>query len=292
MIPDLLRDHLEGYLDASINGCAAVSGGSIANGCRLETSETSYFLKFGDSTVAKTFPGEVAGLDALRDACESLMVPDVVEMQTGDDDLPGFLLMEWINAGRQGRRFWEHFGRGLAQTHRTTNERYGFETSNYIGRLPQTNDWNEDWPAFFRTQRLEPQVERAQASGRWQKEWDEDLDQVYLRLPEMLPARPPASILHGDLWKGNFMITATGDPALIDPATYYGHREADLAMTELFGGYDEMFYRAYRDAWPLKDGYENRRDIYNLYHLINHLNHFGRSYAGSVKKTLRRISRL
>ena len=163
MIPDPLRDHLEGYLDASINGCAAVSGGSIANGCRLETSETSYFLKFGDSTVAKTFPGEVAGLDALRDACESLMVPDVVEMQTGDDEVPGFLLMEWINAGRQGRRFWEHFGRGLAQMHRTTNERYGFETSNYIGRLPQTNDWNEDWPAFFRTQRLEPQVERAQA---------------------------------------------------------------------------------------------------------------------------------
>ncbi len=291
MIPDLLRDHLESHLDTSIKSCAAVTGGSIANGCRLETAETSYFLKYGEDEVAKTFPGEVAGLDALRDACESLMVPNVVEMDTGNGEVPGFLLMEWINAGRQGRRFWEHFGRGLAEMHRTTRERYGFDTANYIGRLPQTNEWNDDWPTFFRTQRLQPQVERAQASGRWQKEWDENFDQVYLRLPELLPARPPASLLHGDLWKGNFMITATGDPALIDPATYFGHREADIAMTELFGGYDEMFYRAYKKAWPLEEGYETRREIYNLYHLINHLNHFGKSYASSVQKTLRRIAR-
>ena len=291
MIPDPLRDHLERYLDTAIKSCAAVTGGSIANGCRLETSDASYFLKYGGEEVAKTFPGEVAGLDALRDACDALIVPDVEEMDTGNGEVPGFLLMEWINAGRQGRRFWEHFGRGLAEMHRTTHERYGFETANYIGRLPQTNEWNDDWPAFFRTQRLEPQVERAQTSGRWQNAWDRDLDQVYLRLPERLPARPPASLLHGDLWKGNFMITATGDPALIDPATYYGHREADIAMTELFGGYDEMFYRAYKKAWPLEEGYETRREIYNLYHLINHLNHFGRSYASSVQKTLRRIAR-
>jgi len=291
MIPDPLRDHLERYLDTAIKSCAAVTGGSIANGCRLETSDASYFLKYGGEEVAKTFPGEVAGLDVLRDACDALIVPDVEEMDTGNGEVPGFLLMEWINAGRQGRRFWEHFGRGLAEMHRTTHERYGFETANYIGRLPQTNEWNDDWPAFFRTQRLEPQVERAQTSGRWQNAWDRDLDQVYLRLPERLPARPPASLLHGDLWKGNFMITATGDPALIDPATYYGHREADIAMTELFGGYDEMFYRAYKKAWPLEEGYETRREIYNLYHLINHLNHFGRSYASSVQKMLRRIAR-
>mgnify|MGYP006268556217 CR=1 FL=1 len=290
MIPDSLRDHLNGHLDMEIKGCAAVRGGSIANSCRLETPDASFFLKYGKREVAKTFAGEVAGLNALREACQSLMVPEVVETREATGDVPGYLLMQWINAGRLGRRFWEHFGRGLAEMHRVTHDRYGFGQSNHIGRLPQDNEWTEDWPTFFRHQRLDPQVARARESGQWQSDWDAALDRLYLHLPEYLPACPPASVLHGDLWKGNYMVTATGEPALIDPATYYGHREADLAMTELFGGYDDMFYRAYRDAWPLEDGYEIRKDIYNLYHLINHLNHFGGSYAGSVAKTLNRVS--
>lgn len=290
MIPDSLRDHLERHLDTEIEACAAVRGGSIANSCRLETSGASFFLKYGKGDVAETFAGEVAGLHALREACETLMIPEVVESQEATGDVPGYLLMQWINAGRLGRRFWENFGRGLAEMHRVTHDQYGFERSNHIGRLPQKNEWMDDWPTFYRHRRLEPQVARARESGRWASEWDAALDELYLRLPEYLPARPPASILHGDLWKGNFMVTATGEPALIDPATYYGHREADLAMTELFGGYDDRFYRAYRDAWPLEDGYEVRKDIYNLYHLVNHLNHFGESYAGAVAKILDRVS--
>jgi len=290
MIPDTLRDLLADRLDASIEGCAAVSGGCIANGCRLETSDGSYFLKWGDEEVARTFPGEVAGLEALRAADSDLTVPDVIETEAFTEDRPGFLLMEWINAGRQGRHFWKKFGRGLAALHRTTAEQYGFDRSNFIGRLPQENEWLEDWPRFFRERRLEPQVERARSAGAWKPAWDRDLDRVELRLPELLPARPPASVLHGDLWKGNFMVTATGQPALIDPATYYGHREADLAMTELFGGYDDVFYAAYREAWPLEDGYPLRKNLYNLYHLINHLNHFGRSYARSVEDTLHRVA--
>ncbi|WP_245846152.1 fructosamine kinase family protein [Longibacter salinarum] len=286
MIPDSLRDHLATQLDTSIEGCAAVSGGCIANGCRLETGQGSYFLKWGEENVARTFPGEAAGLDALRRAAESISVPDVVETEPPSDQRPGFLLLQWINAGRQGRRFWETFGRGLAEMHRSTEKQYGFDRSNYIGRLPQENDWEHDWITFFRKHRLEPQVERARADDRWEAEWDEYLDALFLNLSDLLPAQPPASILHGDLWKGNFMVTATGEPAVIDPATYYGHREADLAMTELFGGFDTRFYDAYNEAWPVEDGYETRRDVYNLYHLINHLNHFGESYAGSVRKTL------
>jgi fructosamine-3-kinase len=290
MLPDALREHLSDHLDTRIEGCAAVSGGCIANGCRLETSERSYFLKYGHDDVARTFPGEVAGLDALREAGDAITVPMVVETAAPTGERPGFLLMQWINAGRQGRRFWETFGRGLAELHRTTGDRYGFDRDNFIGRLPQDNTWADDWPAFFRTHRLQPQVERARDNDRWRQKWDEPLDTLYMKLPELLPARPPASVLHGDLWKGNFMITATGEPALIDPATYYGHREADLAMTELFGGFDDRFYAAYREAWPLDDGYEVRSDVYNLYHLINHLNHFGRSYAGSVQKTLKAVA--
>jgi fructosamine-3-kinase len=286
MIPDVLRDHLSETLDAQIEGCAAVSGGCIANGCRLETGEASYFLKWGEEPVARTFPGEVAGLDALGKATDALLVPDVLDTAPPDGDRPGFLLMQWINAGRQGRRFWETFGRGLAEMHQATADHFGFETDNFIGRLPQANAQESDWPVFFRKHRLEPQVDRARQSDRWRSDWDDPLDALYLKLPEVLPARPPASILHGDLWKGNFMITATGEPALIDPAAYHGHREADLAMTELFGGFDDRFYDAYREAWPVDDGYAVRRHIYNLYHLINHLNHFGESYAGSVQKTL------
>ena len=129
----------------------------------------------------------------------------------------------------------------------------------------------------------------ARERNRWRSAWNRPLKALYRRLPEMLPATPAPSVLHGDLWKGNYMVTAVGDPALIDPATYYGHREADLAMTELFGGYDDRFYEAYRATWGLEPDYDTRRDVYNLYHLINHLNLFGGGYAGQVDQILNRF---
>mgnify|MGYP000471041308 CR=1 FL=1 len=287
MLPDALRDTLEERLDVTINAVAAVSGGCIANACRLETDAAPFFLKYGDEEVARTFPGEAAGLDALAAAESPLAVPAVRDTAAPTDDRPGFLVMEWINAGRKGRNFWERFGEGLAALHRHTAKTYGFERDNFIGRLPQSNDWTDDWPTFFREQRLAPQVAMAQERNRWRTDWDRPLQALYRRLPEILPASPEPSVLHGDLWQGNYMVTAVGDPALIDPATYYGHREADLAMTELFGGYDDAFYDAYRGAWSLASGYDTRRAVYNLYHLINHLNLFGGGYAGQVERILR-----
>lgn len=289
MIPDALRDTLEARLDVAIESVATVSGGCIANACRLETDTTPFFLKYGDEEVARTFPGEAAGLEALGEAESPLMVPSVLETAPPDEDRPGFLVMEWINPGRKGRRFWDRFGEGLAALHRHSVEEYGFHQDNFIGQLPQQNEWMDNWPAFFRTQRLEPQVEMARDRGRWNPDWNRSLDALYRRLPELLPGAPDPSVLHGDLWKGNFMVTAVGDPAIIDPATYYGHREADLAMTELFGGFQDRFYDAYRAAWELEPGYDTRRDIYNLYHLINHLNLFGAGYASSVERTLRQF---
>lgn len=135
--------------------------------------------------------------------------------------------------------------------------------------------------------RLEPQVRVARDGGRWQDHWTSHFDRMMHRLDGLLPKRPEPSILHGDLWSGNFLVTKTGRAALIDPAVYYGHREADLAMTELFGGYDDAFYAAYRSAWAVEAGYADRREVYNLYHLINHLNHFGAGYAGSVDRILK-----
>jgi fructosamine-3-kinase len=285
-LPESLREALESRMEAEIDEVVAVSGGCIANACRVETGGAPYFLKWGDEEVARTFPGEAAGLEALAAADSEVHVPSVVDTDSPTDERPGFLVMEWINTGRRGRRFWEDFGRGLADVHRRTADEYGFEQDNFIGRLPQSNTWMGSWPNFFREQRLEPQVEMARERGRWKSEWNRRLDTLYRRLDDLLPADPPASVLHGDLWKGNFMVTAIGEPALIDPATYYGHREADLAMTELFGGFEEPFYDAYREAWTLEPGYEERREIYNLYHLINHLNHFGAGYANSVANTL------
>jgi fructosamine-3-kinase len=287
VLPDSLRDALEDTLDIQIDDVAAVGGGCIANACRIETGGAPLFLKYGDEAVARTFPGEAAGLEALAAADSPLTVPSVIETVPPEDDRPGCLVMEWIHSGREGRRFWETFGAGLAALHRHTAEAYGFEQDNFIGQSPQPNAWMDDWPSFFREQRLEPQVELARDQGRWQAEWDPPVQALARRLPDMLPRTPEPSVLHGDLWKGNYMVTAVGDPALIDPATYYGHREADLAMTELFGGYDETFYDAYRSTWGLEPGYDTRRDVYNLYHLINHLNLFGGGYARQVEQILR-----
>ncbi len=289
MLPETLRETLEDRLDVTIDSAATVGGGCIANACRLETDTAPFFLKYGDEEVARTFPGEAAGLEALGAADSPLEVPSVVETASPTTDRPGFLIMEWINSGRKGRRFWKRFGEGLAALHRRTADEYGFEQDNFIGRLPQYNEWTDKWPAFFREQRLAPQVEMARDRDRWRSDWERSLEALYRRLPDLLPTTPEPSVLHGDLWKGNYMVTAVGDPALIDPATYFGHREADLAMTELFGGYDDAFYDAYRSTWGLEPDYETRRDIYNLYHLINHLNHFGGGYASSVESTLKRF---
>lgn len=285
-LPDALTDAVEAAIDATITSVAAVGGGCIANACRVETEGASYFLKWGTGDVAQTFPAEASGLQALADAPSPLVVPDVVAQQSAAEGRPAFLAMEWINSGRKGLHFWSSFGEGLAALHEHTGEAYGFERDNYIGRLPQRNDTERRWPRFFREHRLAPQVDMARERGAWKADWDAPLDALYRRLPDILPDQPSASIVHGDLWSGNYMVTAIGEAALVDPATYYGHREVDLAMTELFGGFDDAFYEAYRSAWPLEPGYKERRDIYNLYHLINHLNHFGGRYAGSVAATL------
>lgn len=286
-LPAALHDALSDRVREEVTSAVPVSGGSIANAFRVETDGASYFLKFGDADVARTFPGENAGLNALNDAESPLRVPSVMATAAPTDARPGFLLMEWINAGHKARRFWETLGDGLAQLHRTTGDEFGFADDNFIGRLPQSNAWMTNWATFFREQRLEPQVRMARERDRWRAEWDRPLDRLYRRLAEILPADPPPSLVHGDLWNGNLMVDSLGTPTLIDPAAYYGHREVDLAMTELFGGFDAPFYDAYRAAWPLASGYDTRREIYNLYHRINHLNHFGAGYANGVHSTLR-----
>jgi len=285
-----LRQALRDVVGAPLQRATSVSGGCIANATRLDTKAGPFFLKWGRGAVARTFAGEAAGLQALADPDTPLRIPDVYATQPETDNRPGFLLMEWIPTGTSPPTFDADLGEALAVLHRHTHGQYGFSVDNHIGRLPQPNMYHDDWPTFFRTQRLHPQVERARAHDRWNADWDSPLDRLLNRLPTHLPADPPASLVHGDLWSGNVMATPEGSPVLIDPAVYYGHREADLAMTDLFGGFGSAFKDAYRAAYPLQTGYETRASIYNLYHLINHLNHFGGAYAQQVRHTLHQVA--
>ena len=293
-MPDLPTD-LVGRLRphvGAIHSVQPVGGGCIANATRIETERSTFFLKWSGGDAGRTFEAEAAGLRALRSAGSPLLIPEVIAVDPVVRLRSGFLLMAWIEPGPRGVGFWSRLGEGLAALHRTRSAdgRYGFETDNFIGRIEQANAWRANWPDFFRFNRLGPQIGRAREMGRWRQDWHVPADRLWNRLDELLPEEPPASLLHGDLWSGNFLTTADGRAALIDPACYYGDRETDLALTELFGGFDATFYEAYQEAWPLDPGYADRRDLYNLYHLLNHLNHFGDSYAGQVERVLRRFA--
>ncbi len=275
-----------------------VGGGCIAHASRVETGDGRFFLKWSAGDAGLTFEAEAAGLRALQDAGSPLLIPEVVAVRDADGTAPGLLLLEWIEPGQRGTAFERALGEGLAALHRhaSPDGRYGFERENSIGRLPQPNRWHDGWPAFFRAERLEPQLALARERGRWRPAWTPLADRLLGRLDTLLPADPPASLVHGDLWSGNALAAepvpakAGSRVALVDPAAYFGHGETDLAMMELFGGFGAECFAAYRAAWPLEDeaGYPERRDVYQLYHLINHLNHFGSGYAAGVERVLQR----
>jgi protein-ribulosamine 3-kinase len=222
------------------------------------------FLKEGAVERADAFAAEADGLEAL---CPHIRVPRVLDR--GVKAGKAFILLEQLDLQRTGD--WEAMGRMLAALHRQTGPRFGWHRDNYIGLSPQQNGWGDDWNEFWRERRLRPQAQRAGVRI--------DLDRIELHQPQ-------PSLLHGDLWSGNAGFTAEG-PVVYDPAVYYGDREADLAMTELFGGFPRAFYDGYNEAFPLPEGYERRKHVYNLYHLLNHLNIFGGGYLAQVKATLR-----
>ena len=230
----------------------------------------SGFLKEGPPERADAFAAEADGLEALR---PHVRVPRV--LAHGVKDGRAFIELEYLDLGRGGD--YATLGRMLASLHRQTGPRFGWHRDNYIGRSPQLNAWRDDWGEFFRECRLRPQFERAGLKA----EFFEPLLKNHL---------PQPSLLHGDLWSGNAGFTPEG-PVIFDPAVYYGDREADLAMTELFGGFPPEFYDAYHAAHPLDRGYEKRKHLYNLYHLLNHLNLFGSGYLGQVEATLSLLRR-
>jgi fructosamine-3-kinase len=224
------------------------------------------FRKEGAPERADAFAAEAEGLEALR---PHIRVPKVLDR--GVKGGKAFILLEQLQLTRGD---YAALGRMLASLHRQTNARFGWHRDNYIGLTPQQNSWCDDWAEFWRTRRMQPQLDLARRNGF-------DLEATF----DLGNHRPEPSLLHGDLWSGNAGFTAQG-PVVFDPAVYYGDREADLAMTELFGGFPREFYQAYDEAFPLDAGYAKRKHLYNLYHLLNHLNIFGGGYLGQVKATL------
>ena len=263
-----------------------VGGGCINTAYQLQGDEQGYFVKFNQANLLDMFIAEAEGLVELASA-DVIKVP--VPICYGSSDGQAYLVLEKLKFGGGQRDVMQTFGRQLAELHRCTQDRFGWRRDNTIGSTHQPNTQDNDWLSFWRQQRLGFQLQLAQRHGASRR-----LLQKGERLLEELARffsdyQPLPSLLHGDLWSGNHSVLATGEPVIFDPAVYYGDREADMAMTELFGGFSADFYAAYNEVWPLDAGYKRRKTLYNLYHILNHYNMFGGGYGAQAEGMLDRL---
>lgn len=282
MVPKKIEEQIKDIIRSDIGGksslldFSAVSGGSINNCFKIITSSGRFFLKYNKNSSIEMFEVESRGLDLLRES-SSFYIPKVVSYKKN------YLLMEFIEEEKKDGHFWEKFGRRLSEMHKKTNSYYGLDHNNFIGSLAQKNNFVNRWSDFFINQRLMPQL----SLGSFSNDFLLSFDKLFVKIDSFFPKEPP-SLLHGDLWSGNFLVSSSL-PVLIDPAVYFGFREMDIAMSKLFGGFDSSFYSSYNEQNPLSDGWEDRLDICNLYPLLVHVNLFGGSYYNQVKRILTRF---
>jgi protein-ribulosamine 3-kinase len=265
---------------------SAVSGGSIHRSYCWRCGGRLLFVKIADRAGEVALAAEAAGLEALAQA-QAVRVPRV--LARGGVARSAFLALEWIESRPAGRAAEHRLGERLAAQHRASGAAFGFPTDNFIGRTPQPNAMLADWAEFFRERRLRPQLALAAQNG-----FAALLEPAATRLLEAVGAlladhRPQPSLLHGDLWAGNWLADARQEPVIFDPAVYYGDREADLAMTRLFGGFGRAFYDAYLAEAPLPAGHALRAELYNLYHVLNHANLFGGGYVRQARASMDRL---
>ena len=261
-----------------------VGGGCINAAWCIENGATRYFVKTNSAAKLPMFEAEALGLAELA-ASQSLRVPRPITSGVAGNE--AFLVLEWLDLGGHGSA--AQLGQQLAALHRTSAPHFGFASANTIGATPQRNPWTDNWIDFWRDQRVGFQLELAARNG-----FGGILQNQGERLMGKLDGlfdgyQPQPSLLHGDLWSGNYGYTQAGEPVVFDPAAYYGDREADLAMTELFGGFPADFYAAYRVAWPHDAGYAIRKNLYNLYHILNHANLFGGSYVRQAEGMMMKL---
>ena len=292
MLPDELRKSVESTLSTQfekqveISEIRSVGGGCINEAFSININAGRYFIKYNSAVAYPAmFEKEAAGLKILADT-KAISIPKVIA--TGESGKLAFLILEHIENGTPDRNFWNDFGTKLADLHRNTSDYFGLDHDNYIGSLIQRNKLHPDFFSFFISERIELQLKEARNKGAFSQSETSYFDSLFKTLPNIIPAEKPA-LIHGDLWSGNYMITANASPCLIDPAVYYGHREADIAMTQLFGGFKPEFYSAYNQAWPMEKGWQKRMDIFNLYPLLVHVNLFGGGYAAQVLRIIRQF---
>ena len=264
-----------------------IGGGDINEARLLETTQGPFFLKMNARPGAiRMFETEAQGLQLLRDS-EAIRVPQTIG--AGEAGGYAFLILEYIQEAARSRQFWDNFGRALASLHRHTDNHFGLGHDNYIGSLPQSNQQHDTWAEFYVLERLEPQARKAiSEKGLWAGA-TAGFGRLYNRIAEICPEEPPA-LIHGDLWSGNFISAHSQVPVLIDPAAGYAHREMDLAMSQLFGGFSPFFYQAYEAAYPCQPGLDERIDIYQLYYLLVHVNLFGGGYVSPVQRIVARYA--
>jgi len=272
---------LEVALQAEVQESKPLAGGDICRAFRVTlTDGRTLFVKVKPGGPSEMFPTEAKGLDWLREA-GPLRIPEVVHSTAS------FLALEFLPSGPRRSTFDEELGRGLARLHRSSVARPGLDHDNFIGPLPQPNEPCPTWAEFYARKRLEPRVKEAVDSGSAPSSWRSRFEELYEKLPQLIPDEP-LSPLHGDLWGGNLHTGPEGEPCLIDPAVYGGHREVDLAMMKLFGGFSPTVFRVYDQEYPRVAGHEDRVDLYQLYPLLVHTVLFGGGYAQSVESVLSR----
>jgi protein-ribulosamine 3-kinase len=265
---------------------ASIGGGCINRTYRIEGNGQRFFVKLNDARALTMFEAEAAGLWEIL-ASRSVRAP--APLCWGSNNAEAWLVLEYLEMNDAGRSGGTALGQGLAGMHRFSSQKFGWIRDNTIGSTPQVNKFSSGWREFWREYRLGYQLQLARANGytgRLQKQGE----QLMERLDQFFPGPPPVpSLLHGDLWAGNYSFDVSGEPVVFDPAVYYGDRETDIAMTELFGGFASSFYAAYREVYPLEPEYETRKTLYNLYHILNHLNLFGGGYLRQAEQMMGKL---
>ncbi|MEG4115669.1 MULTISPECIES: fructosamine kinase family protein [unclassified Microcoleus] len=286
----------------SLDNRRSVSGGCINQGYYISSSSRAYFAKINQASQVAMFEAEALGLQQMGET-QTIRVPEPICW--GIEGNSAYIVLEWLDLGsRGGDRAWEEMGRKLAEMHKYTPPNppllsareepnsglwrgvFGWDINNTIGSTIQINNWTANWAEFWAEHRIGYQLKLARRRGGHFPQGERLLEMI----PELLAGyEPQPSLVHGDLWGGNAGVTSAGEPVIFDPAAYLGDREVDIAMTELFGGFPAQFYRGYNQVWPLGSGYEERKNVYNLYHILNHFNLFGGSYESQANQMINRI---
>ena len=262
-----------------------IGGGSINQAYQVTDGDRSYFLKVNQAARLGMFEAEALGLKEIAES-NTIRVPRPVCWGTAAG--AAYIVMEYLPLAGGGQDAWYQMGQDLAAMHRVTSSRgFGWQQDNTIGETPQKNPWTADWVTFYVEHRLRYQLRLAQRRGHFPRQ-----EELLAAVPALLAGHDPEpALVHGDLWSGNAAVTSTGTPVILDPATYYGDREVDMAMTELFGRFPQPFYEGYNASYPLEQGYELRKTLYNLYHILNHFNLFGGGYGSQANMMIDRLLR-